>query len=91
MSINSRLSPGQLAYLYDLQKNENVDLQVLLQDPCMRIPSNDYIETYTQLLAKCDTEYALYLNQFCSDPVIFFYNVLPLVKQSSVHSLNLSM
>jgi len=38
------------------------DVQKLLKEPKDRVESDPYIQTNKELLAKLDTEYALYLN-----------------------------
>jgi hypothetical protein len=89
--MNPKLSAGQVSYLVDLHRNTGLDLQIILQDHLREVPADFYIENFKQLLAKLDTEYALYLHMFCNDLQPFFYNVLPLIKQHAVNTLNLSV
>lgn len=45
-----------------MHRNYESDLELYLKDIQAEVPSHQYIETYEQLIAKLDTEYALYLH-----------------------------
>ncbi|CDW80044.1 ubiquitin-conjugating enzyme family protein [Stylonychia lemnae] len=86
-----RLLPGQISDLIALQRTQKVDVQKLLKDPHFEVKIDQFIQNNKQLLAKLDTEYALYLNQFSTDIKQFYENVLPIIKENEVQSLDLSL